>query len=64
MASLIPEAMAAEFATIAPLAELGDALREKWGGLLTTLNLPTSLPLGTDEERRQVRRLVETLQQA
>jgi len=64
MAKLIPEAMAAEFATIAPLAELGDALREKWGGLLTTLNLPTSLPLETDEERRQVRRLVETLQQA
>jgi len=64
MTKLIPEQMAAEFATIAPLDELGDALREKWGGLLTTMNLPTDLPLGTDEERSRVRRIVETLQRA
>jgi probable F420-dependent oxidoreductase len=63
MTKLIPDEMAAEFATIAPLDELGDALREKWGGVLTTLNLPTDLPLATDEDRRCVRRLVETLQQ-
>ena len=64
MTKLIPDEMAAAFATIAPLDELGDALREKWGGLVTTLNLPTDLPLGTEEERRCVRRLVETLQRA
>ena len=56
MTKLIPDEMAAEFATIAPLDELGDALREKWGGLVTTLNLPTDLPLGTEEERRGIQR--------
>lgn len=64
MTKLVPEELAAEFATIAPLDELGDALREKWSGLLTTLNLPTDLPLAGAEDRRRVRALVETLQRA
>ncbi len=64
MTKLVPEAMAAEFATIAPLDELGPALREKWSGLLDTINLPTDLPLDTDEDRRRVRAVVEALQRA
>lgn len=64
MTALVPDEMATQFATIAPLAELGDALRETWGGLLATLHLPTDLPLDTDEDRRHVRRVVETLQRA
>lgn len=64
MTALVSDEMAAQFATIAPLAELGDALRQAWGGLLGTLHLPTDLPLATDEDRRQVRRVVETLQRA
>jgi probable F420-dependent oxidoreductase len=62
MAALLPDEMPAQFATIAPLAELGEALRETWGGLLSTLYLPTDLPLDTEDDRRCVRRVVEALQ--
>jgi probable F420-dependent oxidoreductase len=64
MTKLVPEEMAAEFATIAALDELGPALREKWSGLLDTINLPTDLPLDTDQDRRRVRAVVEALQGA
>lgn len=64
MERLVSDEMAAQFATIAPLADLGDALRETWSGLLGTIHLPTDLPLDRDEDRRQVQRIVETLQRA
>ncbi len=62
MAAMVPDAMAEEFATIALLDDLGDALRERWQGLLSTLHLPTDLPLDTEEDAGRMRRVVETLQ--
>lgn len=64
MPRLIPDEMAEEFATIGRLEEIGERLRERWGGLLTTLNLPTDYPLRTPEELRLARAAIETLQRA
>jgi probable F420-dependent oxidoreductase len=61
MTRLVPDEMAAEFATIATLDELGGALRERWSGLVDTLYLPTDLPLDTGEDRARVRGVVEAL---
>lgn len=61
MSRLVPDAMAEEFATIAVLDELGDALRERWRGLVSTLHLPTDLPLDTAEDAARLRRVVEAL---
>jgi probable F420-dependent oxidoreductase len=49
MVELIPDEMAEEFATIGMLDEIGAKLAERWGGILTTLNLPTDFPL--DDEK-------------
>jgi probable F420-dependent oxidoreductase len=49
MVELIPDEMAEEFATIGYLDEIGTKLAARWGGILTTLNLPTDFPL--DDER-------------
>jgi probable F420-dependent oxidoreductase len=61
MVKLIPDRMAEEFGTIATLDELGDKLAERWGHLLTTINLPTDFPLRTPVEERRARTLVEQL---
>ncbi len=53
MGELVPDDMAAEFGTIGLVEEIGDLIAERWGGLLTTFNLPTDFPLaGADDERR------------
>ena len=44
MVKQIPDAMAEEFATVGYLDEIGAKLKERWGDLLTTLNLPTDFP--------------------
>jgi len=62
MVELIPDAMAEEFATIGRLEEIGERLRERWGGLLDTLDLPTDFPLRTPEEARLARATLERLQ--
>jgi probable F420-dependent oxidoreductase len=49
MVRMIPDAMADEFATVGYLDEIGAKLAERWGAVLTTLNLPTDFPL--DDER-------------
>lgn len=63
MVELIPDEMAEEFATIGTLDEIGPMLQERWGGILTTLNLPTDFPLQTAEDRRKTREIVELLRQ-
>lgn len=62
MVKLIPDEMAEEFATIGPLEEIGARLRERWEGILTTINLPTDFPLGSPDDEKRARRIVETLQ--
>jgi probable F420-dependent oxidoreductase len=64
MVKLIPDEMAEEFGTIGHLDEIGSKLRERWGGILTTINLPTDFPLRTPEDETRVRKMLETLHQA
>ncbi|RMD85078.1 MAG: TIGR03617 family F420-dependent LLM class oxidoreductase [Candidatus Dadabacteria bacterium] len=61
MTALVPDEMAEEFATIAHVDEVADVLAERWGGLLTTLNLPTDFPLKTPEDERRLGHLIERL---
>ena len=61
MVRMIPDEMAQEFATIGYLDEIGAKLQERWGGILTTLNLPTDFPL---EDERIVADLIAGLQRA
>ncbi len=63
MVRLIPDAMAEEFGTIGALDEIGARLKERWGGILTTINLPTDLPLRTPADERSVRALLDILHQ-
>jgi len=64
MVALIPDEMAEEFATIGLADEIGEKLAERWGGLLTTINLPTDFPLAGPEDERRVRDLIDTLHRA
>jgi hypothetical protein len=63
MVRLIPDEMAAEFGTVGSLDEIGARLKERWSGVLTTLNLPTDFPLHSPEDERRARELVALLQQ-
>ena len=62
MVKLIPDEMADEFATVAPLDEIGPRLRERWEGILTTLNFPTDFPLATPDDEKCVGDILTTLQ--
>jgi probable F420-dependent oxidoreductase len=61
MIERIPDAMAEEFGTVGRVEEIGPKLAERWGGLLTTLNLPTDFPLRSPEEQRVARATLDTL---
>ena len=61
MVKLIPDEMADEFATIGPIDEIGPRLRERWGGLLTTLNFPTDFPLATPEDEARMQEILAAL---
>ncbi len=61
MVKLIPDEMAAEFGTVGHVDEIGDLLRERWGDVLTTINLPTDFPLRTPADEQAVRRIIEVL---
>lgn len=62
MLKLIPDEMAEEFGTIGMLDEIGPKLRQRWGGLLNTINLPTDFPLHDADDERRVRAIVAELQ--
>ncbi len=62
MMQLVPDEMAEEFATIGTLDEIGPMLKERWGRILSTINLPTDFPLETAEDEKRVREIVQTLQ--
>ncbi len=62
MVKLIPDEMADEFGTMGALDEIGPKLRDRWGGLLTTINLPTDFPLHTAEDERRMRAILDELQ--
>lgn len=64
MVKRIPDEMAEEFATVGHLDEIGAKLAERWGGLLTTLNLPTDFPLHTHREERQAGDMIARLHDA
>lgn len=64
MADLIPDEVAEAFAVVGPVGEIADRLKERWGGIFTTLYLPTDYPRKTPEDRRLVRELIETLHSA
>jgi len=61
MVKRIPDAIADEFATIGYVDEIGARLKERWGDLLTTLNLPTDFPLHTRDDERRVADMIELL---
>jgi probable F420-dependent oxidoreductase len=63
MVKLIPDEMAEEFGTVAPFDEIGPKVKERWGGILNTINFPTDFPMHTPEDERQVRQIVEMLPQ-
>ncbi|MBI4514401.1 MAG: TIGR03617 family F420-dependent LLM class oxidoreductase [Deltaproteobacteria bacterium] len=62
MTKLVPDEMAQEFGTIGHLDEIGALLKERWGGVLTTINLPTDFPLRSAEDARRAREVVALLQ--
>jgi probable F420-dependent oxidoreductase len=64
MSDLVPDEMAEEFATIGLIDEIGPKLKQRWGGLLSTLSLPTDFPLSTPEDERRMREILELLQDA
>lgn len=64
MVKLIPDEMAEEFATLGHLDEIGQKLKDRWGGILTTINLPTDFPLATPRDEKRVRRIIEILHSA
>ena len=64
MVALVPDAMAEEFATVGHVDEIGEKLRERWGGILDTINLPTDFPLATREDERRARGLIEALRRS
>jgi hypothetical protein len=43
------------------LDEIGPRLRERWGGIFTTLNLPTDFPLRTADDEKRLRGIIEIL---
>jgi probable F420-dependent oxidoreductase len=61
MTERIPDAMAEEFATIGLLDEIGPRLKQRWEGILSTLNLPTDFPLRTAEDEKRLSEIVGTL---
>ncbi len=61
MTAMIPDEMADEFGTVAHIDEVGEALAERWSGLLTTLNLPTDFPLKTAEDKQRIGNIIERL---
>jgi len=61
MVKLIPDAMAEEFGTVAHIDEIGALLKERWGGILTTIDFPTDFPLRSSEDEHKARQIVETL---
>ncbi len=61
MTAMIPDEMAEEFGTVAHVDEVAEVLAERWGGLLTTLNLPTDFPLKTAEDERRIGNIIERL---
>lgn len=64
MVQLIPDEMAEEFGTIGYLDEIGAKLKQRWGGILTTMNLPTDFPLHSSEDELRMRQIIETLHRA
>jgi probable F420-dependent oxidoreductase len=64
MTERIPDEMAEEFATIGPLDEIGPRLEERWSGILSTLNLPTDLPVSAPDDQQRTAELVQRLQRA
>lgn len=61
MARLIPDEMAEEFGTISHIEEIGPMLKERWGGVLKTINFPTDFPLASKEDEKHARRMIELL---
>jgi probable F420-dependent oxidoreductase len=61
MVELIPDEMAEVFGTIAMADEIGERLKERWGDVLTTMSLPTDLPLETPEDERRAGEMIEVL---
>lgn len=61
MAALIPDEMAEEFGTIGLVDDIGDLIAERWGGLLTTFNLPTDFPLAGDGAEHRIGTMLDRL---
>lgn len=64
MVKMIPDDMAEEFATVGYLDEIGARLKDRWGDLLTTINLPTDFPLHTPDDERRAGELITLLHSA
>jgi probable F420-dependent oxidoreductase len=61
MVDLVSDDMVEAFATVGTYEELGPRLKERWGGILSTIGL--DLPSNTLEDERQVRKIIEDLRQ-
>jgi len=61
MVKLIPDEMAEEFATVAPLDEIGPRLKQRWEGILSTINFPTDFPLATPDDEKGAREILKAL---
>ena len=59
MIDLVSDEMLAEFATVAPLDELGPKLRECWGDIVSVMHL--DLPAELREDAAGIRKLIEAL---
>ncbi len=64
MTDLIPDEVAEEFAVIGLLDEIPHRLKERWGGVFTTLYLPTDFPRKTPQDERLVQALIHVLHAA
>ncbi len=64
MNTMIPDEMAAEFGTVAHADIIADELASRWGGVLTTLNLPTDFPLKSAADEQRAGGIIERLHEA
>jgi probable F420-dependent oxidoreductase len=61
MAQLIPDEMAEEFAIVGLVDEIAPKLKERWGGLVSTLSFPTDFPLATPEDQKRAREIIDAV---
>lgn len=64
MARIIPDEMAEEFAIIGAIDEIAPKIKERWSGLIRTINFPTDFPLATAQDEKNMAGVIDALKTA